>query len=73
MSLHTQYTTLCFKYVYSIKSRDPFFCLYQHLWQGGAMSADVSPAIYEPRHRGSAQGFYKLTAEDVPITHDPML
>lgn len=37
------------------------------------MSADVSPAIYEPRHRGSAQGFYKLTAEDVPITHDPML
>lgn len=41
--------------------------------QGGATSADVSPAIYKPRHRGGARGFYKLTAEDVPITHDPTL
>ncbi len=26
-----QNTTLCFKYVYSIKSPDPLFCLFQHL------------------------------------------
>ncbi len=37
------------------------------------MSADGSSAIYETNHWCSARGFYKITAEDVPITHDPTL
>lgn len=50
-----QNTTLCFKYVYSIKSLDPFFCLYQHLCkeeQWALMSLQLSTShVTEAVHR----------------------
>lgn len=50
-----QNTTLCFKYVYSIKSPDPLFCLFQHLCkeqQWALMALQLSTShITEAVHR----------------------